>query len=277
MQDKRALIALKVVGKMIEAFAGIDVAFAKRKLLPISVCRWVDGRFAPLPLRKAQLTPPRGQGNASILKTKIVSSFVEATVNYLNAIEKVFNVRITRIGIDAPSDPKLPGLTRRQAEQALDARKINCITTPNANAFLMIRKKATAHLSAGGLESRIPHANQLWMLVGFELFTQLRQKWECLEVFPQATMAILNAANKHKSTAEGLATQLRAIARFTRWPEVAEVSALRPVSYGSLHDCLDAYSAAWIASLGDSGREPLGNAPNDVIWVPRLTLGPHSL
>jgi hypothetical protein len=129
---------------------------------------------------------------------------------------------------------------------------------------------AAAHLASGGLETHIPHANQLWMLVGFALFARLRQEWECLEVFPQATAAILGAASRHKSTAEGITAQLRAIAQFTRWPEVLEPSALRRVSYGSLHDCLDAYSAAWIASLVDTEREPLGEVPNDVIWVPRL-------
>jgi hypothetical protein len=253
-------------------FAGIDVAFAKRKLLPVSVCRWVDDRFKPLLLREAQLTPPRGQGNASSLSTEIVSSFADATANYLHAVEEKFNVQICRIAIDAPSDPKEPGLPRRRAEQALDARKINYITTPNSNDFDRIRQKVAVHLDSGGLESHIPHANQLWMLVGFALFARLRQEWECIEVFPQATMAILNAASKHKTKPEGLIIQLNAIAQLTRWPgpEISGVDALRRVCYGSLHDCLDAYSSAWIASLGDNDREPLGSGPNDVIWVPRL-------
>jgi hypothetical protein len=113
------------------------------------------------------------------------------------------------------------------------------------------------------------------MLVGFELFNRLRKEWECLEVFPQATMAILKAVRRHKTTPEGLIMQLRAIARFTHWPdpgvsEISALSGLRQVSHGSLHDCLDAYSSAWIASLGEKDREPLGNGPNDVIWVPRL-------
>jgi hypothetical protein len=193
---------------MTEAFAGIDVAFAKRKLLPVSVCQWVDNRFVPLPLRKAQSTPPRGQGNAAALNHEAVSLFAEATVRYLRAVEVDFGVRICRIAIDAPSDPKEPGRPRRRAEMALDDRQISCITTPSFNEFARIRQKAAAHLAAGGLETHIPHANQLWMLVGFALFNRLRQEWECLEVFPQATAAILNSASKHKTTEEGLNGQL---------------------------------------------------------------------
>jgi hypothetical protein len=256
-----------------EGYAGIDVAFAKRKLLPVCVCCWIDGRLVSLPLRKAKATPPRGQGNAATLIDEKVLSFAEAAATYLHSVESEFNVRICRIAIDAPSDPKKPGLSRRRSEQVLDARRIRCITTPSADEFHQIKQKAVAHLASGGLESRLPHANQLWMLVGFALFARLRQEWECLEVFPQATAALLNSAGEHKTTATGLATQLKALARYTHWPEPPEASALRQISYGSLHDCLDAYSAAWIASLNENEREPLGEPPHDVIWVPRLQKG----
>ena len=76
----------------------------------------------------------------------------------------------------------------------------------------------------------------------------------------------------HKSTATGLSAQLKALARRTGWPEVTVISALRQICYGSLHDCLDAYSAAWVASLDDTEREPLGEPPDDVIWVPKAEL-----
>jgi hypothetical protein len=262
-----------VLHNMTEAFAGIDVAFAKRKLLPVSVCRWVNNQFVPLPLRKAKSIPPHGYGNAATHNFEKVWFFADSTARYLRAVEIEFGVRIRRIAIDAPSDPKEPGLPRRRAEQALDARQIRCITTPSFSEFIRIKQKASDHLASGGLESNIPHANQLWMIIGFALFTRLRQEWECLEVFPQATAAILNSAAKHKTTAAGLNTQLRSIVRFTRWPEVPEASALRQIGHGSLHDCLDAYSAAWIASLGDSERLPLGELPNDVIWVPLVSDG----
>ncbi len=252
------------------AFAGIDVAFAQGKRLPVCVCSWHDGRFVPLPLRRAKAIPPRGQGNPATLDDTAVWSFAEATAEYLRAVEAEFNLRIRRIALDAPSDPKAPGLSRRRSEQALDARHLRCIATPSADEFHEIKQRAAEHLTSGGLISRLPHANQLWMLVGFALFARLRQEWECLEVFPQATLALLQAAAAPKKTPAGLAAQLEALARRTKWPEPSEPSALRPISYGSLHDCLDAYSAAWLAGLDENEREPLGDPPHDVIWVPRL-------
>ncbi len=124
-----------------------------------------------------------------------------------------FGVSIRRIGIDAPSDHKLNALKRRKAEEALDARGIRCFTTPSADEFAAIREKAQTHLRNGGAEFRLPHANQLWMLVGFALFERLRLDWECLEVFPQATMFMLDASATHKSKPGGVAAQLKAIAR----------------------------------------------------------------
>ena len=44
-----------------------------------------------------------------------------------------------------------------------------------------------------------------WMLVGSELFERLRRDWECLEVFPQATMFMLDASVTHMSKPEGVA------------------------------------------------------------------------
>jgi hypothetical protein len=115
----------------------------------------------------------------------------------------------------------------------------------------------------------MPHANQLWMLVGFELFRQLREIWDCLEVFPQATVARINASSKHKSKREGLRTQLRAVAQLTGWPQPPAPAGLFNLGYGSLHDKLDAYLSAWVAALQESERVPIGEPPSDVIWVPR--------
>ncbi|MGA3117873.1 MAG: DUF429 domain-containing protein [Syntrophobacteraceae bacterium] len=114
----------------------------------------------------------------------------------------------------------------------------------------------------------MPHANQLWMLVGFELFKRLRQEWECLEVFPQAIAATLESTKIHKSKTEGLLCQLSAVARFTGWPETICNSSLKDIGYGSLHDKLDAYLSAWVASLEIDQRESIGAPPNDVIWIP---------
>jgi hypothetical protein len=89
-------------------------------------------------------------------------------------------------------------------------------------------------------------------------------------VFPQATVALLGAGGIHKSKPDGLQAQLAAVARWTGWPDPPAPSALQPTGYGSRHDQLDAYAAAWVASLRPSEREALGVPPADVIWVPRL-------
>jgi len=106
------------------------------------------------------------------------------------------------------------------------------------------------------------------MLVGFALFKRLRREWECLEVFPQATARILGASSTHKSQAGGLAAQLRAVARFTGWPESPNVQSFQAAVHGPAHDGLDAYLSAWVAALEPNQRTGLGVPPSDVIWVP---------
>lgn len=128
-------------------------------------------------------------------------------------------------------------------------------------------------LEKGGPENRIPSANQLWMLVGFELFKCLEKEWECLEVYPQATMKVLGAALIHKSKTDGVRRQLMAVAQYTGWPEPFTdryPSAIREFIRAPIHDAVDAYTCAWIAALGPEDRIPLGSPPNDVIWVPKL-------
>jgi len=173
---------------MTEAYAGIDVAFAKRKRLPVVVCTLAHGQLQPLPLRRITAKPPLGRANAKSIENATVEAFANETADYVRAIEANCNVRIRRIAIDAPSDPKPDGNARRESECGLDARHISCITTPSAAQFKRIRTKVADHLAARGSESTIPHANQLWMLVGFALFRRLRREWECLEVFQRNSL-----------------------------------------------------------------------------------------
>jgi hypothetical protein len=252
-----------------DAFAGIDVAIRKGKLLPVAVCKWDADRFVPLPVTDRDAPrPPRGAGNVAALDSVAVKRFADDTAAYLRRLEAHFGVRIRRIAIDAPSDPKDNRLKRRRAEEALDARRVNCFTTPSSAEFEHIRDKVRAHLRAGGAESRLPHANQLWMLVGFALFERLRRDWECLEVFPQAIIRALGAGTTHKSKPGGVTTQLTAVARLTGWPSSPSESAIRTIAYGLAHDCLDAYLAAWVAGLRPDQRRALGDPPHDVIWMP---------
>jgi hypothetical protein len=258
----------------VEAFAGIDMAFAKRKRLPVCLCVWNDRRLIPLPLAARDApAPPRGRGNVASIDPFTVASFADETALYLRLLEKHFGVSIGRIAIDAPSDPRPDCLRRRLAETAMDQAHISCFATPSASEFETIRREVHDYLKAGGLESRLPHANQLWMFVGFALFRRLRVEWECLEVYPQATMRILGASSIHKAKAGGVSTQLEAVSRYTGWPEPfvpQYLEALKEVVRAPLHDALDAYSSAWVAALDPRKRNALGSPPNDAIWVPRL-------
>ena len=64
------------------------------------------------------------------------------------------------------------------------------------------------------------------MQVGFALLKRLRFSWECLEVFPHAIVAKLNAHHAHKSKAEALINQLKATSSFTGWPIVPSAGSL---------------------------------------------------
>lgn len=255
---------------MQEAYVGIDLAFAKNKRLPVAAVVRSHSGLEPLSLRQAHARPPVGRGNVCILQNDAAGEFAEETTVYLRSIESEFDIRVARVAIDAPSAPKAVGLARRQCENALDERRISCITTPSFAEFATIRERGLGHLGSGGAESRIPGANQLWMLVGFELFRRLRHDWECLEVYPQAIATILGARDIHKSHWDGVRQQLAAAARHTGWPMVHEIASLDRICYGSYHDRLDAYLSAWVASLEHGDRRAIGCPPDDVIWVPHL-------
>lgn len=236
-----------------EAFVGIDVAFAKGKVLPLCVCTREGGRLTPFPIHQSVLPGiPRGEGNRRSIDPAVVAAFALNVVEYLRAVESL-GLEIRRIAIDAPSAPKADGLLRRLAAKALDCEGISCFTTPSVTEFVNKRRQVEKHLESGGSENRIPNANQLWMLAGFELFKGLEKEWECLEVYPQAAMKVLGAASIHKSKRDGARQQLRAVAQYTGWPEPFTdryPAAIRELIRAPIHDAVDAYTCAWIASLG---------------------------
>lgn len=154
---------------------------------------------------------------------------------------------------------------------ALDAAGISCFSTPTENEFTLILHKVQQHLAAGGQHSNLPHANQLWMQVGFALFRELRKSFHCLEVYPQATVRAVGAGSIHKFKAGAVHAQLIAASAHTGWPNsVAGEPMLDEISWGSAHDQLDAYLAAWVAALDESNRISFGLPPDDVIWIPRV-------
>ena len=157
------------VGEMERAYAGIDVAFAKGKRLPIVVTVRRGSVVEPLPLRELSKRPPVGQGNARALESAVLRSFADDAAGYLREVEASFGVNIERVAIDAPRGPCSSSQKRRLAERGLDGRGISCIATPTTAGFEQVVQRARTHLAGGGAESRIPAANQTWMLAGFDL------------------------------------------------------------------------------------------------------------
>lgn len=251
------------------AYVGIDVAIAKTKRLPMCVVVHHQGRLEPLPLRRsAKLKPPRGPGNRRVIEPSGVQTFAEEALAYLRAVERSYGVTIEQVAIDAPSSPKRHGIPRREAELAMDQRRISCFATPSSAEFDDVIARVRAHLAAGGDEGRIPHANQLWMIAGFALFDALAAVYHCIEVFPNAIVRAIGAGSLHKSTTAGLADQLQAVSVRTGWQPSELFIALRQAGWGSPHDRLDAYLSGWVASLPASQVEMCG-VPGDAIVVPR--------
>jgi len=258
----------------VPAYCGIDVAFAKRKALPVAICTRSNGRLSPLRLRSRELrSPPRGAGNRAALDSAALTAFAEETTEYLQWVQAHFAVRIVRVAIDAPRDYAREG-ERRCAERAMDALGISCFATPSRSAFAHHRIRALAHLASGGAENRLPNANQWWMLVGFALFARLQDNFNCIEVFPNAIVRALDPTVAHKSTVNGYTQQtelLRAATGVSR-------DQLDMAAHGSRHDRLDAVLSAWVASLEPSERVAHGDGGTDTIWsVPSQIVSDRSV
>lgn len=252
-----------------DAFAGIDVAVARAKRLPVCVGVRDAGRLVPLPLRGAAVRPPHGIGNEAVaLDAAATLAFADESAAYLRGLETEFGVTIRRVAVDAPRGPAPTG-GRRVSEVGLAARGIPFYPTPDVAGWTRVRDEVRRHVAAGGSAARLPHANRLWMLAGFALFACLEQEWECLETFPHAVAGVLGAAGRRKLTRGGLDDRLAAVALRTGWPDPPVAAALDDTSFGAGHDKLDAYLCAWVASLDDDEREGLGGPADDTIWLPR--------
>jgi hypothetical protein len=256
-----------------DVFVGIDVAYAKKKRLPLCVCKWQNGQLTPLRIPDFLKTNvPRGSGNKAALGPDAVERFANEVADFLEAWEKCDEFRIKRIALDAPSSPRPDKMNIRRAEAALGDLNISYFKTPSSKEFGEIKMKVLAHFARAGKESNIPSANKLWMLAGFALFQRLMQSWECIEGYPQATMHSLGVAAVHKSKPEGLRSQLQALLKRTRWlPSSYDkaLSELKAIVRAPAHDAVDAYACAWLAALEEPSRIPLGSvAEGDAIWIP---------
>jgi hypothetical protein len=106
-----------------DAFAGIDVACAKSKRLPVCVCVRRGPVLQPLALRQyAVPRPPYGCGNAGCLDPETIQHLAKSASVYLKEVEDHFGVRVQRVAIDAPSNPRSVGVVLREAERGLSAR-----------------------------------------------------------------------------------------------------------------------------------------------------------
>jgi Protein of unknown function (DUF429) len=250
-------------------FVGIDVAFAKKKRLPICVCSIEGGTLTPLDLRWSFEKPPAGKGNKAALSEHERLSFATKVLEWLSALESKLSLKIERIAIDAPMDYAQG--KRRASECEMDMRKISCFATPSLQDFDRKIDEAKCHLDQGGEEAKMPNANQLWMLVGFALFRALEQEYECIEVFPQAIVREIGCGQGHKSTSVGLDEQIKQFAKVISQSETTIRKSLKNMGFGSDHDRLDAFLSAWVASLPQESRIACGVPSHDAIWIPDVS------
>lgn len=262
-----------------DVFVGIDVACAKSKYLPLVICSKEAGRLMPLPLANYKMKPPRGIGNGLTLEDKHNQSFANKVANYIESVCDEFHLNPARIGIDSPLRPRDNYLRRRIAEQALDRAGISCYTTPSADDFEAIKTKGIAHLDAGRPVQNLPHSHQIFMLLGFALNERLSKVAECIEVYPHATVKQLGVADIHKSKGNQAELQLSAMSHYTGWPRTEDDWVQSGnMCLGPMHDRVDAYSAAWVASLPKEERICLGDSEKgDAIWIPDVEPVSHPI
>jgi len=251
-------------------YLGIDVACAARKRLPICVVS-AGHTLMPLTIPKhlAELIP-RGVGNKEITADAPFREAARSVVSAINRIVIEMAWEVERIAVDAPAAPAAIG--RRASEDELGRRGLSSFQTPAASAWLGIRQQCASHLGHGGSVATLPHANKIWMLFGFELFACLKSglRAEVIEVYPFSIVRELLPACEHKSTEKGYRDQLHAVAARTGWEPQSLEARLKAAVPGSRHDRLDAFMAAWVASLPLQARRAFGDAqrPDDSIWVP---------
>jgi len=252
-------------------YVGIDVACAKRKPLPICFVTYAKGNLKILPPPTNFLERvPRGSGNIEVLNRFPFRAAAEQTARAFQWLGKQFGWKISRIAIDAPAAPPAEG--KRISEISLRKAGLECIWTPDRSRWKERILHSQEYLLNNGAIARLPGANQIWMLYGFELFKALRKIGidEIIEVFPYSIVRSLLPSCPHKTTPEGYSLQIEAVAKATRSTRtVLEYELLQSVR-GTRHDRLDAYMAAWVASLAPESRVSYGPRidPNDSIWVP---------
>jgi hypothetical protein len=251
-------------------YVGIDVACAVKKRLPI--CFAPAGQpLMPLDIPKhLAVAMPRGLGNKEVMSPAPYREAAGKVVYSIGPIAQEMGWQIDRVAVDAPAATPTTG--SRSSEIELGRVGLSSFRTPAASDWAGIREKCELHLRSGGSVASLPHANKIWMLFGFELFSALRNGLdaEVIEVYPFAIVRALLPSCDHKSTDQGYRRQLAAVAARTGWEPGSLEARLKKAVPGSRHDRLGAYMAAWVASLAPDKRRAFGDPsqPNDSIWVP---------
>lgn len=247
------------------------MACARRKHLPLCIAFRDGRRLVPLQVpRSIAEQVPRGLGNAEIATSE---PFRDAANEVGIALKKILSINSWNalcVAIDAPAAP--PQRVDRACETALSSMRLSSFFTPTVQHWTTIRESCAKHLQEGGVVSRLPYANKIWMLFGFQLFRTLRSLgFETIEVYPYAIVSRIGDVSFHKKTVQGYESQLNAIAARTGWSPSELHNRLKLAVRGSKDDRLDALMACWVASLPESEREVIGdeNDPNDSIWVPK--------
>ncbi|MFO1126764.1 MAG: DUF429 domain-containing protein [Methylocystis sp.] len=212
---------------------------------------------------------PRGVGNKEIAEAAPFKESARGVVSAISLIEKEMGWWVEQIAVDAPASPPLTG--SRVSENQLGEVGLSSFRTPPACAWSSIREQCINHLRLGGSVAKLPYANKIWMQFGFELFVHLKSGLtaEVIEVYPFAIVRALLPTCEHKSTENGYGDQLVAVAHRTGWEPQSLEGVLKSRVPGSRHDRLDAFMAAWVASLPREGRRAFGHArrPADAILV----------
>lgn len=186
--------------------------------LPICFVAHDHERLVPLKLPPDLLSRfPRGPGNREIEAPRPFRLQAEQLKSAISSVSESCNWDIRCIALDAPAAP--PRLGKRRSEQALCEAGISCFQTPSLVGWDSIVRDCRQHLLGGRPLNRLPNANRIWMLYGFELFAALRFLTpEVIEVYPQAiTRTLAGADCPHKSSEAGYSRQLSAIAKSTGW------------------------------------------------------------
>ena len=258
------------MGVRTSVFIGIDVACAVGKRLPLYVVA-AGCPLSPLGIpREYAGRIPRGVGNQEIIAPRPFEKSAHDVAKAIKFIGDQLGWKIERIAVDAPAAPPAHG--SRSSEKELQCMRLSSFKTPAVGDWPGILSRCEEHLSRGRPLVKLPHANKIWMLFGFKLFESLRSELraDVIEVYPYAIVRALLEKCEHKTTEKGYRDQLAAVAHRTGWEPQALETKLKETVAGSRHDRLDAFMAAWVASLPPNERRAYGDATraDDAIWAP---------